>query len=140
MRAAAPFLPERSAARRGYYVTSMDRIGLALGVGGIGGGLVSVALLVAGGTRDLAGVTIGALLGGIAVMLGIVVLIGPVWTLLHRAHRRGPMVAALAAAGVVALVLLAAQVPLMTRGAATLTFAAAATGIAMQRVAYRRIL
>jgi hypothetical protein len=140
VRSAAPFLPEQSAARRGYYVTSMDRIGLALGVAGLGGGLVTAVLLALGGTAAIAALAIGALLGAVSGMVAALVLLGPVWALLHRAHRRGPIVAALAAGGVAAILLLAVRAPLLTPGGAGLILAAAATGVAMQHVAYRRIL
>lgn len=133
-----------------YYVTSLDRIGLAVLAGGGCVGLFAVlALLAAGGSSPFGLVVAGAVVT-IVAMLGIVTAAGPVWVLLHRRSRRGPGVAA-TTAGLLALILFTlAQMSGAGGGGYRLASAlgtsllvalfAAAVGVAMQRVAYRRLL
>ena len=141
-----------------FYVTSLDRVGLALGAGGLLSGFVVMLLMATGGQRDPVALGLGWLLGAIFAMLGIVAVAGPVWVALHFAGRRGPVAAALTAAAVAMLLLAGGQ----TGGlgafappgdAATgyrwisaiatgllVAVAAAAIGWAMQKIAYRRLM
>lgn len=140
-----------------HYVTSIDRAGLALGVGGVLAGFVAVLLLLAGGQRDGAALAAGWVLGVVFAMAGIVAVAGPIWLGLHLAGRRGPAAAALTG-GLVALLLFTAgqswgldpfepsTTPVdssrVLAAAATslgVALAAAAIGWTMQRVAYRRV-
>lgn len=143
-----------------FYVTTIDRAGLALGAGGALSGLVAAALVAAGGRAGLGALLLGWLVGAVFSMLAIVAVAGPVWVALHIAGRRGPWTAA-ATGGGIALVLFSAgqtwgfgMFGAPASDAATFTYrivsavatslivalAAAAIGWAMQRIAYRRIL
>lgn len=135
---------------RAYYVTTLDRIGLAILAGGVLAGLVAALLMLAGGQRSPAALGLAWALGALFAMLGIVAVAGPLWLALHLRNRRGPLAAA-TTAGVVALIVFTLGQTIGTSGGGyrwasavgTSTFvalAAAAIGVVMQRVAYRRLL
>lgn len=136
------------APRPAYYVTALDRLGLAVLAGGLLAGTLALSL-IEGGRTPIA--TLGLwLTATIVAMLGIVTLGGPVWFALHRRGKRGPAVAA-ACGGVLALALFAlVQMTGGTGGGYRLASAlatsvpialvAAAIGAVMHRIAYRRLL
>lgn len=141
-----------NAAGQAHYVTSLDRAGLALAVGGALGGLVIAALVAAGGQVAAWALVGGWLLGGLFSMIAIVAVGGPVWLALHVANRRGPITAAATGAALALLMLALAQawggddataLPWRLLGALTtsavVAAAAAAIGWTMQRIAYRRL-
>jgi hypothetical protein len=90
-------LTERVAHTR-RYETSLDRAGLALGVGAVLGG-VFAALLAGMGEGAGAGTVATGFLVGIVVTAIIATAIGgPLWLVLHVVGRRGPLSAVLAGA------------------------------------------
>ena len=135
-----------------YYVTSLDRAGLALGAGGLLSGLVTMLLVAIGGRHDVLSLGLAWAIGAVLAMLGIVAVAGPVWLILHCANRRGPGTAASTGGALALLLLTAAQIG--TSGgavagyrwgsalatAALFAVVAAGIGWAMQRIAYRRLL
>lgn len=140
---------------RAHYVTSIDRIGLALGAGGALAGLVAVALVAAGGQRAAWALAAAWLIGTVFATIAIVGVAAPVWLALHMSGRRGPATAAATGAAVALVLFTAAQVwsapaeaadaalyrlasALATSGLVAL--AAAAIGWIMQRIAYRRLM
>lgn len=142
-----------------YYVTTLDRAGLAIGFGGLSSGIAVAAFAAIGGRVDATASVLMLPLGTALGVFGIVALAGPLWLALHVANRRGPGVAAALAAALVMLVLAAGQswgfgVFAPPAAAGTLGYrlaSAVATGLpaaviaggigwAMQRVAYRRLL
>ncbi|MHA6718136.1 hypothetical protein ACX40Y_01675 [Sphingomonas sp. RS6] len=146
-----------AARNRRRYDTSIDRAGLALGVGSLLGGLLIFGLIVAGGQRDPIALAIGFVLGTIFSAIAITAVCGPLWLVMHVAGLRGARHAALVA-GVTAMGLFSgAQLhgfgafslhPLdqhtrvlrwASAGATSLLIAliAAAIGLAMWRIAYR---
>ncbi len=130
-----------------YYVTTIDRLGLAV----LTGGAVSGTLALAFADTGSAAGAIGAWITGIAIAtVGIVAVAGPVWAILHRSKRRGP-VAAAACTGLATFALLVFVQMLGGGGggyrlasaiATSLPIAAVAAivGAIMHRVAYRRLL
>lgn len=142
------------------YRTTLDRSGLALGVGGVLGGVFALVLALAGGTRsplELAMMLIG---GSFVTTMLIVAAAGPFWLLCHALRWRGPVAAALVGALVGFVPILSGQTygfglyampatdprTLLFRwlsGAATsvpMALVAAGIGLAMWRVAYRRVV
>ena len=136
--------------RHAYYVTALDRIGLAILAGGVLTGLIAMLLMLGGGQRSPMVLALGWMAGTGIGMVGIVAVAGPVWIILHRNNWRGPGVAAITGGALALLVFTTGQM-LGSGGdgyrwasalatSSLLALAAAAIGIAMQRVAYRRLL
>lgn len=145
---------------RPHYETSLDRVGLAIGAGGLIGGALAVLLaLVAGGASPL-GIATALLVGSMMTALGVTALAIVPWTFLHVNNRRGPVTAASLGAVIGFVLFLGGQtygyglfaMPAMdsrtlffrwASGVATsVVMAALAAGIAvvMWRVAYRRVI
>lgn len=142
-----------------YYVTTIDRVGLALGAGGALAGVVAALLVAAGGHASVSALLLGWLVGAVFSMLAIVAVAGPVWLALHLSNRRGPWTAAVTGGGIALLLFSAGQTwgfgmfGAPASDSATFAYrvlsaiatsvivaiAAAAIGWAMQRIAYRRI-
>jgi hypothetical protein len=147
------------AASRAYYVTTIDRAGLALGAGGALSGVVATLLVAAGGHASLSALVVGWLVGAIVAMCAIVAVAGPLWLVLHLTNRRGPWTAALTGGAIALLLFSAGQMGgvgmfgapaidgaalayrLLSAVATSMVvaLAAAAIGWVMQRIAYRRI-
>lgn len=142
------------------YETSLDRIGWAIGTGGLIGGMIAAIMTAVSGSAAVTGVFLALIAGTVMTALGITALAVVPWTLLHFAGRRGPVSAALLGAGIGFVIFLggltygfglAAMPPLDLRTmffrwasaiATSLVMAAiaAAIGVMMWRVAYRRIV
>ncbi|MBO9499930.1 MAG: hypothetical protein J7483_10785 [Novosphingobium sp.] len=140
------------------YDTTLDRVGLALGVGSAIGGLVALGLLLLGGTRDPVALVAGYVLCTLLVGLAITAVVGPLWLVMHVAGLRLMRHAMSVAAGTALALCIGAQtygfglfnVPVIDSRtwiyrwiSATLTslliaILAALVGAVMWRVAYRR--
>lgn len=140
------------------YDATLDRVGLALGVGSGLGGLVALALLIAGGTRDPLALTAMWVLGSLFVGIGITAVAGPLWLVMHVAGLRRARHAALVGAITALAIFIGAQtygfglieVPVtdsrtwmfrwLSAVATSLILAtlAAGIGVVMWRIAYRR--
>ena len=140
------------------YEASVDRAGLALGVGSLLGGCVVLALLAAGGVRDPLSLGTAWLIGAVFVGLGITAVAGPLWLVMHVAGLRRARHAALVGALSATAIFVGAQTygfgllqmpamdsrTLMYRWISALTISlvlaavAAGIGVAMWRIAYRR--
>jgi len=149
----------RNVAQRRRYETTLDRVGLAIGAGGLMGGAIATLMLAFGGAAGIATLAMALTLGSLLTALAITALAAFPWMLLHASGRRGPVSAALLGAGIGFVVFLGGQtwifgimeIPAMdartllfrwASGIATsLVMAAMSAGIAvvMWRVAYRRI-
>jgi hypothetical protein len=149
---------DRAASAVQCYDTSIDRAGLALGVGSGFAGLIVLGLLLLGGQRDplslAGGWVIGSLISGIA----ITAVGGPVWVAMHVAGLRRARHAALVGALTALAVFVGAQTygfglfempPMDNRAlllrwlsalatSGVLAMFAAATAALMWRIAYRR--
>ena len=141
-----------------FYETSLDRAGLALGVGSTLGGLIIVGLLLLGDQRDPLALTTAWLIGAIFVGLGITSVAGPLWLVMHVAGLRRARHAALVGAVTALAIFVGAQtygfglldMPAMDNKtlvvrwlsalatSAVLAVLAAAIGAIMWRIAYRR--
>lgn len=142
------------------YETSPDRAGLALGVGGVLGGMLVVALVAFGAGQHQPLALAGAfILGTIFSALGIAFVAGPVWLVLHLAGYRGLIAAALVGVITALIAFVFGQTygfglyempatdsrTLMFRWASAaatsliLACIAGAIGMVMWRVAYRRV-
>lgn len=141
------------------YETSLDRAGLALAAGGLLGGVLSSVLVAAGGATSLQGIVVGFLIGAVITAMAAVAVAGPLWLVMHALRKRGPRSAALVGAVAGFALFLGGQTygfglfEMPPTDARTLMFrwvSAAATslilaalaaliGLAMWRVAYRRI-
>ncbi len=130
-----------------YYVTTIDRLGLAVLMGGAVTGTLALAFAE---NRSAAGMVVAWIVGMTIAAVAIVAVAGPVWAILHRSKRRGP-VAAAACTGLATFVLFVLVQLLGGSGggyrlasaiATSLPIAAAAAvvGAIMHRVAYRRLL
>ncbi|MBX9795920.1 hypothetical protein [Sphingomonas sp.] len=86
----------------------LDRVGLALGAGGVASGLGWVLLAALGGNGPLALLMV-LIVGTLGTMLGTAMLALPLWIALSRAGYRGPVAAALLGAGLGFLIFLFAQ-------------------------------
>ncbi len=148
----------RNVAQRRRYETTLDRVGLAIGAGGLMGGLIAALMMAFGGALDLGTLAMALVVGSLLTALAITALAAFPWMLLHAAGRRGPASAAALGAAIGFLVFLGGQtwifgimeIPAMdartllfrwASGIATsLVMAAMSAGIAvvMWRVAYRR--
>ena len=140
------------------YETSIDRVGLAIGAGGLMGGAIAATMMAFAGS-PVAALAMAVLIGTIMTALAITALAAIPWALLHATGRRGPFNAALLGAIIGFLLFLGGQtwgyglfaMPAMdmstlvfrwASGVATsLVMAGMAAGIAvvMWRVAYRRV-
>ena len=141
------------------YETSIDRVGLAIGAGGVMGGAIGVLLMVFAGTHNVGALVGGLLIGSLMTALSITALAAIPWALLHAAGRRGPFAAAMLGAVIGFVLFLGGQTygyglfampamdarTLLFRWASgfltSLIMAAMAAGIAvvMWRVAYRKM-
>lgn len=83
------------------YEATLDRVGLALGVGAALGGSLVLGLFMLGGQRDPVALTTAWLLGTVFVGIGITAVAGPLWLVMHvaglRRARHAAIVGALAA-------------------------------------------
>lgn len=140
------------------YHTTLDRVGLALGVGSALSGLVALGLLMLGGTRDPLALTLGWLAGSFICGLAITGVAGPIWLFCHLMGKRKPRYAAIVGALSTMVLFVAAQtygfgliaMPPMDDGtllyrwisaiasSAILAAIAAVIALIMWRVAYRR--
>lgn len=137
---------------RAYHVTSPDRLGLALAVGGVASGAIVTLLVANGGERAPLALGLTWLVAALGAMAAIVVALGPVWLLLHTYGRRGPLAAALAGGAVLLMLAMLAQawVPVSPglgyrwASAALVAVLAGLAGaivaLAMHAVAYRRLM
>ncbi|WP_375397952.1 hypothetical protein [uncultured Sphingomonas sp.] len=141
------------------YETSIDRAGLAIGAGGLICGAIATILAVAAGQADGAVLATTFLGGGMIAAAGITALAALPWALLHGAGRRGPGHAAALGGAIGFVLFLAGQThgfgllapPGIDARAALFRWAsaiatsvalaamAAGIGVAMWRVAYRRL-
>lgn len=141
------------------YRTTLDRSGLALGVGGVLGGMFALVLALGGGARSPIGLATMLVGGTFVSMVLIVAAAGPLWLICHALRRRGPVAASLVGAVTGFALFLAGQTygfglyampatdphTLLFRwlsGVATSTLmalVAAGIGLAMWRVAYRPV-
>jgi hypothetical protein len=76
------------------YDTTIDRAGLALGVGSAFAGLIVLGLLLLGGKRDPLSLVSGWLIGSLIAGIAITAVGGPLWLVMHvaglrRAHHAG---------------------------------------------------
>ncbi|WP_010185376.1 hypothetical protein [Sphingomonas sp. PAMC 26605] len=69
---------------------SLDRAGLALGAGGVVGGLFAALLVTVGSGFDPFPMLIGFIVGAVITAMAVVAIGGPVWLLCHALDRRGP--------------------------------------------------
>jgi hypothetical protein len=149
----------RNLAQRCRYETTLDRIGLAIGAGGLMGGAIAVLMMIFGGALAAGTLAMALLIGSVLTALAVTALAAFPWMLLHAAGRRGPVSAALLGAAIGFIVFLGGQtwiyglmeMPAMdartllfrwASGIATsLVMAAMSAGVAvvMWRVAYRRV-
>jgi hypothetical protein len=141
------------------YETTLDRAGLALGAGSMLGGVLVLALFVAGGERDPLRLTVAWIIGSIFIGLGITAVAGPLWLVLHVAGLRRARHAAMLGAATAMAIFVGAQtwgfgllgMPAMDNSTMVMrwivAFAtsgvvavfAALIGVAMWRIAYRRL-
>ena len=148
----------RNMAQRRRYETTLDRVGLAIAVGGLMGGAIAMLMMAFGGALGVGTLAMALVMGALLTALAITALAAFPWMLLHAAGRRGPVSAALLGAAIGFVVFLGGQtwifglmeIPAMdartllfrwASGIATsLVMAAMSAGIAvvMWRVAYRR--
>ena len=140
------------------YETSIDRAGLALGLGSALSGAIIVMLVLLGGQHDPAALVAAWMIGALFSALAITAVAGPIWLALHFAGLRRGWHAAAAGAITAMLVFAGAQtwgfgladLPAIDGrswlqrlagaigSSALLAAVAALIGLAMWRVAYRR--
>lgn len=145
---------------KAYYETSIDRMGLAIGTGGLIGGLISTGLMLFAGPVSVPALAAALVVGSILTALAITALAVVPWALLHLAGRRGPFSAAALGAVIGFLLFLGGQtygygvftMPVMDASTLSYRWASAAltslvmatvaagVAVAMWRVAYRRVL
>ncbi|HEX4696029.1 hypothetical protein [Sphingomonas sp.] len=141
------------------YETSIDRVGLAIGAGGLMGGAIAVLLMVFSGPVGVGALVAGLAIGSLMTALAITALAAIPWALLHASGRRGPVAAAILGAAIGFVLFLGGQTygygmftaPAMdsrtwlyrwASGVLTsLVMAAMSAGVAavMWRVAYRKV-
>jgi len=145
-------------ARHRYYA-SIDRVGFALAAGAGLGGAVMLVLTLSGGTFDPLQLLLALFGGALIAAFAIVAVATPIWLALHLAGWRHPALAALLGALIALLIFLAGQtyglgmgMPPMDQRAlmyrwlsaaatsALVALLAAGIGLAMWRIAYRRVL
>lgn len=131
---------------------------MAIGFGGIVGGVAAVALASGGGMSGPLGGVAAFLIGAIVAAFAITGVAGPLWLVCHATNRRGPGYAALVGFATGLALLLLGQLGSLSgidaagveprdiayrrlsaiAVATMIGVAAAATGLGMWRVAYRR--
>lgn len=142
------------------YHTTIDRAGYALAAGAGLGGVAMALLSVAGGETNPLNLLVSLGGGSLIAAVAIVAVAAPIWLSLHLAGWRHPLLAALLG-GLIALLICIAgltygfglgDVPPMDARAlwyrwlsaaatsALVALIAAAIGLAMWRIAYRRVL
>ncbi|MCW3836582.1 hypothetical protein ACFQ1E_09830 [Sphingomonas canadensis] len=141
------------------YETTLDRAGLAMAAGSLLGGGVVTALLAMGGTSGVMELVWGTLIGAVFVSIGIAAVVGPLWLVMHVAGLRRARHAAMVGALVAMVVVIGARTwgfgmgdmpPIDGRTLAMAWLSALATsllwalaaaliGLAMWRIAYRRV-
>lgn len=141
-----------------HYETTLDRAGLALGVGSALGGGVVLALLLLGGQREPFALATAWFIGSLFAGIGMTAVAGPLWLVMHVAGLRRARYAALVGAVAALAIFIGAQtygfgmldMPVidgrtwMFRWAsaiatsAILALLAALIGTIMWRIAYRR--
>ncbi|MES2057018.1 MAG: hypothetical protein V4564_13865 [Pseudomonadota bacterium] len=142
------------------YDTSLDRAGLALATGGLMGGLFAVLLVLFGGSWSLLPLVVAFIVGSIISAMAIIAIGGPLWLICHALGKRGPVAAATVGAVAGFALFLGGQTygfglfDMPVSDARTLLFRilsgiatslvlagfSAAIGLAMWRVAYRRVV
>jgi hypothetical protein len=140
------------------YEISIDRAGLALGVGSVLAGGIVLGLLLLGGQRDPLALASGWMIGSVFAGIALTAVGGPLWLVMHVAGLRRPRHAALVGAVTAMAIFVGAQtygfgmfeMPPMDNSAwlyrwlsalassAVLAVIAAIIGVVMWRVAYRR--
>lgn len=70
------------------YETTLDRVGIALGIGAVLGGTLVLGLFMLGGQRDPVSLTMAWLLGTVFVAIGMTAVAGPLWLVMHVAGLR----------------------------------------------------
>jgi hypothetical protein len=70
------------------YEATLDRVGLALGLGSVLGGGIALGLTLLGGDRDPLHLVMLFLLGTLFVGIGITAVAGPLWLVMHVAGLR----------------------------------------------------
>ena len=140
------------------YEASLDRAGLALGVGSALAGGIVLGLLLLGGQRDPMSLAAGWAIGSIFSGIAITAVGGPLWLVMHVAGLRRARHAALVGAITAMAIFVGAQTygfglfempPMDNRAwlyrwlsalasSAVLALLAALIGMAMWRIAYRR--
>ncbi|MGY2732956.1 hypothetical protein ACVWYO_000630 [Sphingomonas sp. UYP23] len=75
------------------YEASLDRAGLALGAGGVVGGLFAAVLVSICSGFDPFPMLIGFLVGAVITAMAVVAIGGPIWIVCHALGRRGPWMA-----------------------------------------------
>lgn len=149
---------DRAASAVQRYDTSIDRAGLALGVGSGFAGLIVLALLLLGGKRDPLSLVGGWMIGSLIAGIAITAVGGPVWVAMHVAGLRRARHAALVGALTALAIFVGAQTygfglfempPMDNRAlmlrwlsalatSGVLALFAAAIAALMWRIAYRR--
>lgn len=150
---------DRATRARQRYDTSIDRAGLALGMGsGLAGGII-LGLLLLGGQRDPLALASGWVIGSVLSACAITAVAGPLWLVMHVAGFRCARHAALVGAVTAMAIFVGAQtygfglfeMPVMDNrtwlyraasavaSSALLAALAALIGVAMWRIAYRPI-
>lgn len=140
------------------YDTTIDRAGLALGVGSALAGGIVLALLLLGGQREPLTLAGGWAIGSVFAGIAITAVGGPLWLVMHVAGLRRARHAALVGAAVAMAIFVGAQTygfglfdmpPMDNRAwlyrwlsalasSAILALFAALIGVVMWRIAYRR--
>lgn len=138
-------------AERRDYETTLDRVGLALALGGVLGGLGVALLALAGGTSDGFALLIVFAIGTLFWLVVITAFCAPLWLALHRAgYRRAWHAAALGAVLLPALLTIGQLMEMPAGGdtmpyrwlralatSALIALPAMAVALVMWRVAYR---
>ena len=144
-------------AQRRHYETTLDRVGLALGAGGLMGGIIVSLLMLFAGSAGVGSVALALVVGSLLTALAITALAAIPWALLHASGRNGPIAAALLGGAIGFVLFLGGQtwgyglfaMPAMdaralffrwASGVATslvMAAMAAAIAVVMWRVAYR---
>lgn len=140
------------------YDTTIDRAGLALGVGSAVAGLIVLALLLLGGKRDALSLVSGWLIGSLIAGIAITAVGGPLWLVMHVAGLRRARHAALVGVVTALAIFIGAQTygfglfempPMDNRAllfrwlsavasSGILALFAGVIGVLMWRIAYRR--
>lgn len=91
------------------YEATLDRVGLALGVGSLLGGFVAFLLFLAGGTQGVVALLVAWLLGSLFFGIAMTAVAGPLWLVMHVAGMRQMHHAALIAAVTALAIFIGAQ-------------------------------